>query len=143
MVRVAEEIPEPDTIEGGKKKSDCGDGEIWRVPYTRHTKYGEVKVAGNCILDRGAPGKGPKTLPDINPKYHLSDYGYSVHKSEQSRRKALKKAMAENGIRDVGRHLNYYRNLQSVSENKKIMSDDVKYVSRIYALYKEMAQMHA
>lgn len=129
-------------MEGGKKKADCGDDEIWRAPYARQTKYGEVKVSGNCIADRGAPGKGPKTLPKITPKYHLSDYGYSVHKSEPIRRKALKEAMMVHGIRDVGRHLNYYRNLQGVPENKEIMSADVKYVSGVYSIYKKMAKMH-
>jgi hypothetical protein len=132
-------VQPPISIEGGKK---CNDGEIWRAAYTRHTKHGEVKVKGNCIIDRGAPGKGPKTLPTIEPKYHLSDYGYSVHKSERSRRSALKKAMEVHGIRDVGRHLNYYRNLQSVKENKDIMSNDVKYISGVYKIYKQMVRMH-
>lgn len=109
---------------------DCPKGQILRVGYV--TKKG-VKVKPTCVKDRGLPGKGKKTLPDLRDDYHLSDYGYSTHKSASSRRESLRSASKDQGTLDVLRRLNLIRNKQATgSEAKNIMSEDVRYMQDFY-----------
>lgn len=61
----------------------CGRGKIRREAYTR--KDG-TRVESKCIIDRGRPGKGPKTLP--RPKKG-SLYGWKKDASSAARHRSV------------------------------------------------------
>lgn len=71
-------------------------------------------------------------LPKIDDKIHLTDYGYSVSKSDISRHKALNAACKNNDILTILRRLNLIRNYQSNNEIKVIFSKDVDYLKSKY-----------
>ena len=78
----------------------CVKGEIIRKGYIRKaytrkdgTKVKETRVAPKCIKDRDNPGKGPYTLPPLKDNHFLTKHGYSLSKSFEERKKALKKAI--------------------------------------------------
>lgn len=91
----------------------CGPGQIVRDGYVRkaYSKKGKriskTIVKPVCIKDLGKPGKGPAL---IGPMKHgtLGKYGYVdiVHKSADTRHKALKKAVSAYGWLSVFRKLN-------------------------------------
>lgn len=136
------------------KKSKCKPGEILREGYVRkdhlRKKYkrsdGKVinssivkgsYVEPTCVPDRGKEGKGPKTLPKLSGKLHLTkSYGYKLSKSDKSRHKSLKKAFEENNPLEVYRHLILIHNLTADSDNKNILKKDVEYMKKLYSKYK-------
>lgn len=112
----------------------CQAGEIKRKSYTRANG---THVKATCIPDRGQPGKGPKTLPPLDDKLHLSNYGYSASIPEESRHRALRAAIRDTrDILLVERHLNLIRNYQAESHIKKTFGEDVDYLKQLYAKYK-------
>ena len=123
----------------GSPKS-CPSGKIlkagyYRKAYTRAdgTRVKAIRVPPTCIKDVGLKGKGPKILP--TPKEGLlKKHGYSLSASTNDRRKALRKAMRSDGGLSVLRHLNLRRNFikRSQPANYKKMSDDLKYVQKLY-----------
>ncbi|AKI80314.1 putative N-acetyltransferase [Acanthamoeba polyphaga mimivirus] len=134
--------------------NQCPPGEILREGYYRHgyerrgfkrssgtyippTEVSEAYVPPTCIIDRGKPGKGPRILPKPGNDLHLSWYGYAVHESERDRHRALVEASQENDPLEVLRRLNLLRNYQAYPDVKDIMSQDVKFMSDLYAKYKE------
>ena len=135
----------------------CPPGEILREGYYRkghprksYTKEDGTKVEGSfvsrtyvsshCVKDIGEPGKTPKekqVLPEPDEK-KLSPFGYSITKTEETRQKALKKASKHYGNPlYILRHLNLIRNYQPEgSRADKIMSKDVKFMSKYYKKWK-------
>jgi hypothetical protein len=133
---------------GGKKTNatlKCPNGQIARDGYTRkaYVRTDGVKVSRSvvntsCVKDMGRPGKTPeseKILPQPDDMIHLSDYGYSLDRSRDQRREALRKASKENNSLTILRRVNLIRNLsRGVEENYEKLSEDVKYLSNRYAL---------
>lgn len=136
------------------KSKQCGPGKILREGYHRKgyqrneferqdgtvvpaTYVSAANVPPVCVKDTGRPGKGPKTLPKLGDKIHLTRYGYSIHKPESSRRAALRAASQDFNTLEVLRRLNLIRNYQAVPENKAIFSSDVEYMKKLYANIKK------
>lgn len=128
----------------------CEPGQIERIGYkkkaykrrsyvrkdgivVRASSVGQTSVPPVCIKDVGKPGKGPKTLPKLRDKLHLSKYGYAIHKPKNARRAALRAASKDFNTLEVLRRLNLIRNYQAVPENKAIFSKDVEYMKKLYA----------
>jgi len=95
--------------------SKCKKGEILREGYHRRgyhrneyeRKSGvvvseadipETDVPAVCVKDTGAPGKGPKTLPNLRDEVHLTKYGYSIHKPDAERHAALLSASRDHDM---------------------------------------------
>ena len=101
----------------------CSRGMIRRKSFTN--KRG-VHVRSSCVKDRGAPGKGPKTLPKYKsgslPGYHLKD-------RESTRRSKLRKISKKKGCIRTLREVNLLRNFNTRgSANYKKLSKDVRYM---------------
>lgn len=128
-------MPSYKTKKKSKKRSrkSCPRGYIKKKSYKTKKK---TYVKSKCIKDLGRSGKGPKTLPPIGKSGFLSSYGYSVDKSINSRRKALRDASTNSNALEVLRHINLIANYTAVPLNKKIMRDDVEYMKRYYARQK-------
>ncbi len=118
----------------------CKKGEIRRSSYKRksYTKKDGSKVKGSkvkssCITDQGKKGKG-RRLFEIKDKGFLSEKGYSLKKSRESRRTSLRKASKEKGSLKVLRHLNAIRTLQKSNPvNFKKLDQDVKFIQKVYS----------
>jgi hypothetical protein len=116
--------------------SSCKKGEIKRVGYSYNRKTGShVSVKSSCIKDQGRKGKGPKliTMPEYDIGL-LSNYGYSLSDSHETRVKALKKALKENSELKILRHINALRTLHKSSEkyyNK--LDKDLKWIQNDYS----------
>jgi hypothetical protein len=138
----------------------CPNGQILRVPYTRkfsnsvresgynvkrgnktyriYPKVSSVLVKASCIDNKGLPGKGRSLIGPLR-KGELTKYGYNVHKSEDDRHKALKKAIAVYGALSVFRKLNAVVQLtkhakKSASDAHKIFAKDLSWVQKNYTL---------
>jgi len=124
---------------------NCKKGEIMREGYTRKaytrksgSRVKETYVEPTCILDRGKPGKGPKILPKPDPNVHLRTYGYSLDKSSEQRKKALKRASKEMGTLPVLRRVNLIANFsKSELSNEKKLREDVEFMKRQHKIYKK------
>lgn len=113
----------------------CPQGYITRNAYIRKSKKGSIRVSKGCTPDKGKPGKtrlNQRVLPKPSKDRSLTKYGYTVHKSDDSRKKALREASSVYGELAVLRRLNLIRNYQSEEKNKKKMSKDVDYMSKKY-----------
>jgi len=127
---------------GGSRKK-CSKGQIKRVSYMRRSyNRGSTKVAAThvpevCIADRGKPGKGPKILPKLEKEISLRKYGYDADKSSMARHDALNKATKKHPTLKVLRRLNLIANYQphdpTGEKIKKIMREDVEFLSHKYA----------
>ncbi|ANB50799.1 hypothetical protein [Powai lake megavirus] len=142
-----------ETSDNGEQTSECGPGQLMRKGYYRkgyqrrdYTRNGQyipgsyvssAYVPPRCVKDMGKPGRGEKTLPIPGGDIHLTQYGYSVHKSDKERQKALRDASRDYGELAVLRRMNLIRNIQAVPENKEAMSRDVDYMSNLYAKFKK------
>lgn len=112
----------------------CGSGKIRRKSYTR--KDSKKRIPSACVKDMGKPGKTPKSkrvLPEPGDKLHLSRYGYSTHKSDLERQKALMKATKDEPMLSVYRRLVLLSNYQSDQAAKKTMREDVEFMKAKYA----------
>ena len=91
-----------------RKRARCPPGTIWRKSYRKRSG---TRVAGNCIADVGAPGKGlTDGSPGIGPLRagDLSQFGYD-HVADMSaarRHLALRRAVAAYSALSVFRKLN-------------------------------------
>jgi hypothetical protein len=95
------------------------------------------KKSKNSKLARTKSGK-LKVLPPIDDNaIHLSDYGYTVKKSEKQRKASLSRASSKEGTLQVLRRLNLIRNYTAVDKNKKKMSKDVEFLKLKYAKEKK------
>lgn len=129
----------------------CPQGYITRNAYIRKSKKGltsssqtksksierSIRVSKGCTPDKGKPGKtrlNQRILPKPSKDRSLKKYGYTVNKSDDSRKKALREASNVYGELAVLRRLNLIRNYQSEEKNKKKMSKDVDYMSKKYKL---------
>ena len=83
---------------------------------------------------RGMSSKKSKTLPPIGDEFHLSDYGYTLHKSDKERKASLKRASkGEKSALPVLKRVNLIRNYtKSVPENYLKLSKDVEFLKREY-----------
>ncbi len=97
---------------------------------------GKAHVAPTCVPAKGkAIIRGKKTparekvLPPIGKEISLRAFGYGTHKPEKTRHHALIKAVEKHGNLKVLKHLNLERNYQADPKAKKIMGQDVKYLS--------------
>lgn len=104
----------------------------WRTVNSKRVRVPETFVPETCVPDMGNPGKGKKTLPQPRDDLHLSWYGYSINKSQNVRRRALRQAAKDHGARTVLGRLNLLRNLQPIPENKAIFTEDVEYAKDLY-----------
>ena len=75
--------------------------------------------------------KSNKSLPPIDTNIHLSDYGYSLDKTEKARKTSLKRA-SKKGVLPVLRRLNLIRNYTSIKSNKSKMTKDVDFLKKEY-----------
>lgn len=98
----------------------CGRGKIWRKGYT--TKKG-TKVKGACIIDRGKPGKGPKTLPKPTAGA-LKGWGKGL--SQKERMRILKSLTKEKGCATVIRDLNLLSNITTDKPTRKAAVLDMR-----------------
>lgn len=115
-------------------------GTIVPATKVRGSYVSRTYVPPTCVPDKGKPGKTParlRILPKPEKEVSLRRYGYSTHKSEAVRHKALKKASQIHGYHKVLRRLNLLRNFQADPNAKDIMSKDVKFMSYLLSEYKK------
>lgn len=105
--------------------------KVTRKGYTRADGT-KVKSTTYYTPDRGAPGRGPKTLPPISkkPSDSLSQYGYKLSKPASDRHNALDAAAKDKGVVAVTKRLNLIRNYTAPSPNKNKLSKDVEYMKK-------------
>ncbi len=114
----------------------CPIGKIERVGYHKkgYTRKDGSKVKGSfvpkkCIKNLGLPGKVAPAAKVIPPLHQgdLTSLGYHAHLNENSRFKALKKAVKKYGYKSTISKINAIRNLsKSNPELFKIYSQDIK-----------------
>lgn len=122
------------------RSRSCSRGSIRRKSYVRRSRSGRrSRVKSACVLDRGLPGKGPKTLP-IPQRGVLSQFGYHGVKDipDQKRHAALKRAVDAYGYRKTIGHLvliaNFTRNSDPAAY--AIFKNDQQFLSNLYKNYK-------
>lgn len=76
--------------------------------------------------------KSINKLPPIDSNIHLSDFDYSLDKSDKLRKTSLKRASKSNGTLPVLRRLNLIRNYTSIKSNKSKMTKDVEFLKKEY-----------
>lgn len=103
-------------------KKRCPRGQILRKGYRRSDG---TYVPPSCIIDRGAPGKGPKVVP-ITHEGKLGGPGY-LKKSDRTRHGLLNKCVKKHGYRSCLGSINALGVLGkrefSKSELRKIVKD--------------------
>lgn len=103
----------------------------WRGPYTYRRRGKLIKVKRHyvppttfTIRDRGAPGRGRRVI-EIEEPGELRKHGYGVWKSAQARRRALARAVREDGAETVWRRLHaqvvYRKNARKGSREYRAM----------------------
>jgi len=129
----------------------CPPGKILREGTTvkGFTRADGTKVSGytrqaSCVVDKGTPGKGPKTLPVPKPGA-LGKYGYSNVKSmsAKDRRQALTKAVKKEGYAPIVRRLNLLANYVKVSDPAfhKLLRSDMKWIqTNLWEKYSKSAK---
>jgi hypothetical protein len=79
-------------------------------------------------------------LPQLRKDISLREFGYSILSDERKRRKALREASKVYTTKTILQRLNLIRNkYKSHTKNKKIFSEDVNYIKKLYK--KEKIQM--
>jgi hypothetical protein len=73
-----------------------------------------------------------RLLPQIDSNIHLSDFGYSLDKTDKTRKTSLKRASKKEGTLLVLRRLNLIRNYTSIKSNKSKMTKDVDFLKKEY-----------
>lgn len=116
----------------------CPKGMIRRKAYSRKSSKSQkrVHVKSACVKDMGAVGKTPKAkrvLPALGDEIHLSKYGYTTSENKEKRESSLKRASKKHGTLPILRRLNLIRNYQADEKAKRVMSKDVKFMSRLHA----------
>lgn len=111
------------------KRGGCPVGKIRRKAYTRKgytkkdgTRVKAARVRSGCIPDKGAPGKGPKTLP--KPKKGSLE-GWSKDLPQKKRMAILKKITKEESCGTAIRKLNLLRNITTDKPTKKAAKSDM------------------
>ena len=136
----------------------CPSGMIERKGYTRrystavrqrgykkHLKSGKeiminpkkqslIHVKAKCIKDKGLPGKGKPIFGHLR-KGELSKYGYTMREPEESRHKALRKAVEKYGMIGVYRKLDAVAKLttRTIPEASKIYEKDRDWVKKTFS----------
>jgi hypothetical protein len=116
----------------------CPKGMIRRKSYSRKSSKTNkrVVVKSSCVKDMGAVGKTPKAkrvLPALGDEIHLSKYGYTTSDNKEKREQSLRRASRKHGTLPILRRLNLIRNYQADEKAKRVMSRDVKYMSRLHS----------
>lgn len=113
-------------------RKHCKKGYVSRRSYKKRSG---TKVKAGCVKSRGLRSRGMK--PSVYfPKLKggsLTQYGYSVHNSERSRRGSLRKALKAHGYSKLIKKLNAVRVLSrnTSPKNSAKYARDIKYVQKI------------
>ena len=77
------------------------------------------KIKGSKSSKKSKKSKSVnRLLPPIDTNIHLSDYGYSLNKTEKARKTSLKRA-SKKGVLPVLKRLNLIRNYTSIKSNNQ------------------------
>jgi len=89
---------------------------------------------------RGTVPESKKILPPPGDEFHLSDYGYTLHKTDKERKASLRKASkGEKSALPVLKRVNLIRNYtKSVPENYLKLSKDVEFLKQEYKKEKKV-----
>jgi hypothetical protein len=103
------------------------------ITYRIYPKASRVVVRGQCVKDRGLPGKGPKLFGDLK-RGELVKYGYNYHLPGDFRRNSLKKAINEYGPLKVYHKLDAVAKLTSRTSKKAhlVFKKDADWVRTTY-----------
>jgi hypothetical protein len=117
---------------GSKKMAKKSKGS--NTSKKHHTAFRVKKWA-----KRGMALESRKILPPPGDDLHLSDYGYSLQKTDKERKASLKKASkGEKSALPVLRRTNLLRNYsKSVPENYLKLSKDVEFLKKEYKKEKQ------
>lgn len=90
-----------------------------------------VSVPDKYIIDRGAPGKGAKVIPKLEPG-KLTSIGYNVNKSLLSRHRAVNKGVRKYGYSPMIKRLNAVSVLLKRTSPKKSekFRNDMEYLQK-------------
>jgi hypothetical protein len=138
--------------------SMCPTGYIVRSSYDRksHSRKGYKRASGvkvaparisrthvgrACTPHKGKSarlysGKTPankRVLPKPGNEVSLRKYGYKTRKSDVERHKSLKRASHDRGTLKILKRLSLLRNYNADPKAKRVMSRDVKYMSRLHS----------
>lgn len=102
----------------------CPRGKVWKKGYK--TRKG-VRVKGVCIVDRGAPGKGPKILPKPEPG---ALKGWQKTLPVKERRRIMASISKSEGCATAIRKLNLLRNLTTDRATKTAAVADMAWLRR-------------
>jgi len=135
----------------------CKEGYILRAPYKRsysttlkqqgynvhrgnktyraYPKASGVLIKASCVKDKGLPGKGPKKISNLR-KGELAKYGYNLHKSQDERQNALRKAIHVYGALGVYKKLDAVAKLtvRTVPEASSTFKQDRDWVRKTFSL---------
>jgi hypothetical protein len=109
------------------------------------TSFGQKASKNLKIKLSKSSKKSKKSLPPIDTNIHLSNYGYSLDKTEKARKTSLKRASKKEGstlpskrlgeaklLRPILKRLNLIRNYTSIKSNKTKMTKDVDFLKKEY-----------
>ena len=99
----------------------CPRGKIRRKGYSYTRNGTRVRVKGECIIDQGKPGKGPKILP--KPREGALQ-GWKKDMAERDRHRILKKVTRQDGCATVIRRLVLLRNISADRPTDRIAKRD-------------------
>jgi hypothetical protein len=122
---------------GSKKmaRQSKGSKKMSRSSKNPHPAFRSKKWA-----KRGMALESRKILPKPGDDLHLSDYGYSLQKTDKERKASLKRAsQGEKSVLPVLRKTNLIRNYtKSVPENYLKLSKDVEFLKKEYKKEKNL-----
>ncbi len=103
----------------------------------KSTKSKSKKTSKKASLKQSRT-TGSKTLPPLGDAIHLSNFGYSLKNSKQSRQKSLKKASKKHSTLKILKRTNLIANYsQSNEENYKKLREDVEFLKKEYEKEKD------
>jgi hypothetical protein len=134
----------------------CPEGYIYRKPYSRsfsntirrqgysvhkkgektyriYPKASRITVRGQCVKDRGLPGKGPSLFGKLH-RGELIKHGYNYRLPEDFRHQSLKKAIDEYGALKVFHKLDAVAKLTKRTAKKahSVFKTDSEWVRKEY-----------
>ena len=93
----------------------------------------KIKSSKNSKKSKKSKSVLSRLLPSIDTNIHLSEFGYSLDKTEKARKTSLKRASKKEGSTlPVLRRLNLIRNYTSIKSNKSKMTKDVDFLKKEY-----------
>ena len=122
----------------GRPKKQINDQQIKRsktsINKSKKTKSSKPAFRTKKWSKRGTVPESKKILPPPGDEFHLSDYGYTLHKTDKERKASLRKASkGEKSALPVLKRVNLIRNYtKSVPENYLKLSKDVEFLKQEY-----------